>query len=93
MAKGVLSSIRTKQTDSLFTQSTINCDNNIDIYSITITMEEKSSGKHDVRQVSFDILAKQIKFTKELWSLYSDAVLSKHLVLMDDWLNGIDAKV
>lgn len=95
LAKAASSSSETKQTDSLFTQSTINCDDNIDIYiySSTVTMEETSSGKHDVKQVSFDIFCTQIRFTKELWSLYSDAVLAKHLALMDDWLNGIDTKV
>jgi len=95
LAKVASSFSKTKQTESLFTQSTINCDDSIDvyIYSSTVTMEETSSGKHDVKQVSFDILTTQIRFNKELWDLYSDAVLAKHLALMDDWLNGIDTKV
>ena len=35
----------------------------------------------------------EIRFNKELWNLYSDAVLAKHLALMGDWLNGIDTKI
>ena len=46
-----------------------------------------------MKQVSFDILTTQIRFNKELWALYSDTVLAKHLALMDDWLNGIDTKI
>lgn len=95
LARAASSSSRTKQMESLFTQSTINCDDNIDvyIYSSTVTMEETQSGKHDVKQVTFDILSTQIRFTKELWERYSDAVLAKHLTLMDDWLSSIDSLV
>lgn len=53
---------------------------------------EEHNGKHNVKQVEFEIQETQLRFTKELWSLYSDAVLAKHLALMDDWLNGIDTK-
>ncbi|MDM5233583.1 hypothetical protein [Lysinibacillus pakistanensis] len=93
LANSASSSSSEKQTEKLFTQSTINCEENIDIYiySSSVTMEEHN-GKHNVKQVEFEIQETQLRFTKELWSLYSDAVLAKHLALMDDWLNGIDTK-
>lgn len=94
LANSASSSSSEKQTEKLFTQSTICCDENIDIYiySSSVTMEERN-GKHNVKQVEFDILATHLRFTQELWSLYSDAVLAKHLALMNDWLNAIDTKV
>ncbi len=48
-----------------------------------------SDGKNTVRQVDFTLNETHIRFTKELWSRYSDIVLAKHLALFDDWLLGI----
>ncbi|MGE7114393.1 hypothetical protein [Lysinibacillus sp. NPDC047702] len=58
------------------------------IYSSSVTMLY-SDGKNTVRQVDFTVNETHIRFTKELWSRYSNIVLAKHLALFDDWLLGI----
>ncbi|MFF5994846.1 hypothetical protein AAGS61_08785 [Lysinibacillus sp. KU-BSD001] len=91
LAEAASSRSNTANTENIFAQNVIVCnDEEIEfcIYSSSVTMLY-SGGKNTVKQVEFTLNETHIRFTKELWSKYSDAVLAKHLALLDDWLTGI----
>lgn len=91
LAEAASSRSNKANTENIFAQNVIVCnDEEIEfcIYSSSVTMLY-SGGKNTVRQVDFTLNETHIKFTKELWSRYSDSVLAKHLALLDDWLLGI----
>ncbi|WP_286924306.1 MULTISPECIES: hypothetical protein [Lysinibacillus] len=91
LAEAASSRSNKANTENIFAQNIIVCkDEEIEfcIYSSSVTMLY-SGGKNTVRQVDFTLNETHIRFTKELWSRYSDKVLDKHLALIDDWLLGI----
>lgn len=91
LADSASSKSNTANTENIFAQNVIKFDEEVIefcIYSSSVTMIY-SGGKNTVRQVEFTLNETHIRFTKELWSRYSDAVLAKHLALFDDWLLGI----
>lgn len=79
LAEAASSRSNKANTENIFAQNVIVCnDEEIEfcIYSSSVTMLY-SDGKNTVRQVDFTLNETHIRFTKELWSRYSDIVLAK----------------
>ena len=89
MVKAATSRKNTRQTKSLFAQSTINFEDNIQIYiySSTISLVENQEKGSTSKDTDITIVKARLTFYKNLWPSYAQMVMSKHVKLVSDWLN------
>lgn len=95
LTKCAISHTKTEQSTTLFTQSTINVDNNglyfYAYYSSVKIVADKKKG-HTVVQTKFNISRIKLRFYTEYWSSYAEKVMDAHVKSFEDWLNENNTK-
>ncbi len=94
MTEAATSRKNTRQTKSLFAQSTVNLEKEIQvyIYSSTISMEESKSKGGTSKQTDITIIKARLTFYKNLWPSYAQMVMNRHVKLVSDWLDANTTK-
>ena len=89
MARAATSRTNTRQTKNLFAQSTIDLEEEIQvyIYSSTISLEESERKGSTSKQTDIAIIKARLTFYKNLWPSYAQTVMNRHVKLVNDWLD------
>ncbi|NEO43356.1 MAG: hypothetical protein F6K55_04190 [Moorea sp. SIO4A3] len=88
MTQAAASRKNTRQTKSLFAQSTLNLENEIQvyIYSSNISLIENKGRKSTSRQTDISIVKARLTFYKNLWPSYAQIVMNRHVKMIDAWV-------
>lgn len=89
LAAAATSKAGTKQTENLFTQSTINYDGSqtIEVYVYWSYIElVYEKGKSTSTQSKVDVTKLQLEFDKYMWPYYAEMVLKYNISFIEEWL-------
>ncbi|WP_289045446.1 hypothetical protein [uncultured Olleya sp.] len=94
LAKAASSKMSTKQTTQVFTQNTINVDDNLSyyLYSSQVSFEEEKGKGFHTRQSDFVVWKLRLEFQTELWPEWWERVKKTFDGDMDNWLDDTTTK-